>query len=106
MHAKITRKVDKILVRRPSDPRGGSRPLGPPRLLGPSRYFGLPMVNPSRPPLPPNKLYHQPLNYLGHVKDFDPNVHVRDFKAAIRTIGEIEEIVNMFSFTLGNIISN
>jgi hypothetical protein len=106
MHAKITRKVDKILVRHPSDPRGGSRPLGPLRLLGPSRYFGLPMVNPSRPPLPPNKLYHQPLNYLGYVKDFDPNVHVRVFKATIRTIGEIEEIVNMFSFTLGDIVSN
>jgi hypothetical protein len=37
------------------------------------------MVNPSRPPLPPNKSYRQPLNYLEYVKDFDLNVHVKVF---------------------------
>jgi hypothetical protein len=40
------------------------------------------------------------------VKDFDPDVHVRVFKVAIRVNGEIEdvEIVNMFSFTLKDIV--
>jgi hypothetical protein len=33
------------------------------------------MVNPGRPPLPPNRLYHQPLNYHEYVKDYDPNAH-------------------------------
>ncbi len=32
--------------------RGGSDPLGP---LG---YFGLPLANPDRSPLPPNKPYY------------------------------------------------
>jgi hypothetical protein len=66
------------------------------------------MVNPSKPPLPPNRPYRQPLNYLGYVKDFHPNVHVRVFNVAIRTNGEIEDakIVNMFSFSLRDIVSN
>jgi hypothetical protein len=40
------------------------------------------------------------------VKDFDPDVHVRVFKATIRANGEIEdvEIVNMFSFTFKDIV--
>jgi hypothetical protein len=29
------------------------------------------MVNPSTPPLPPNRPYHRPLNYHEYVKDFD-----------------------------------
>ncbi len=42
------------------------------------------------------------------MKDSDPNVHVRVFKVTIRPNGEIEDakIVNMFSFTLKDIMSN
>ncbi len=42
------------------------------------------------------------------MKDFDPNAHVRILKVPIRTNGEIEDakFVNMFSFTLGDIMSN
>jgi hypothetical protein len=60
------------------------------------------------PPLPPNKPYHQPLNYPKYVKDFDPNAHVKVFKVPIKRNGEIEDakFVNLFSFTLGNIVSN
>jgi hypothetical protein len=40
------------------------------------------------------------------VKDSDPKAHVRIFKASIRINGEIEnaEIVNLFSFTLRDIV--
>jgi hypothetical protein len=34
------------------------------------------MVNLGRPPLPPNRPYHQPFNYLEYVKDFDLDAHV------------------------------
>jgi hypothetical protein len=66
------------------------------------------MVNPSRPPLPPNRPYHRPLNYHEYVKDSNPNAHVRVFKIAIRANSEIDdvEIVNIFSFTLKDIVSN
>jgi hypothetical protein len=66
------------------------------------------MVNLGRPPLPPNKPYHQPLNYLEYVKGFDPNVHVRVFQATIKANGEIEDAktVNLFRFTLKDTISN
>ncbi len=51
MHTKMLREVDGIFVGQPSNSGGrGSGPLRPP---GPSRYFGLPMVNLSRPS------YHQ-----------------------------------------------
>ncbi len=54
------RDVNNVFVDQPSDlGRGDSNPLRP---LGPLGYFGLPMVNLGRPPLPPNKPYHQPLN--------------------------------------------
>jgi len=46
MHIEMPKEVDKIFVGQPLDPGGGgSRPLGP------LRYFGLPTVNPSKPPL-------------------------------------------------------
>jgi hypothetical protein len=64
---------------------GGSNPSGS---LG---YSRLPMVHTSMPPLPLNKTYRQPLNYPKYVKDFDPNVHVRVFKAAIKTNSEIDD---------------
>jgi hypothetical protein len=82
----MLREVNKVFVGQPLDPRKGG--LGPPAPPRSSRYFGLPMVNLCRPPLPPNKPYHRPLNYPEHVKDFDPNVHVRVFKVAIRANGE------------------
>ncbi len=63
-----------IFVRYRSNPRGGLKPSKPQGSLGPSRYFGLPMVNLGRPPLPPNRPYCWPFNYLEYVKDFDPNV--------------------------------
>jgi len=67
------------------------------------------MMNPSR------LHYHQTcliighlINYLGYVKDSNPNVHVIVSKATIRANGEIkdEEIVNLFSFTLKDIMFN
>jgi hypothetical protein len=66
-------------------------------------------MNPSR------AHYHQTcliigylINYLGYVKDSNPNVHVIVFKAAIRANGETkdEKIVNLFSFTLKDIMFN
>jgi hypothetical protein len=64
------------------------------------------MVNLGRPPLPLNRPYHWPLNYLEYVKIFDPNVHVEVFKATIKANNEIDDakIVNMFSFTLKDIM--
>jgi len=43
-----------------------------------------------------------------YVKDFGLDVHLRVFKATIRANGEIEDakFVNMFSFTLKDIVSN
>jgi hypothetical protein len=60
----------------------------------------------NKPPLPPNKPYHRPFNYLDYVKDSDPNVHVRVFKTTIRANGEIEDvdIDNLFCFTLRDIV--
>ncbi len=87
-----------VFAKQPSNLGGGG--------LGPLGYFGLPMMDLGRPPLPPNIPYCWPLNYPEYVKDFDPDVHVRVFKVAIRVNGEIEdvEIVNMFSFTLKDIV--
>jgi len=77
LHEDIPKKVNKVFVSQPSNlRRGRSDPVGP---LGPPRYFGLPMVNLGRPPLPPNRPYRQPFNYLECVKDYDPYVHVRVF---------------------------
>ncbi len=56
------------------------------------------MVNPSIPPLSPNKPHRRPLNYLEYVKDFDPNVHVKVFKVAITTNGENKKCINCQSF--------
>jgi hypothetical protein len=69
------------------------------RPLGPSRYFGLPMVNLSIPPLPPNKVYHWPFNYPEYVKDYDPYVHVGVFQVIIKTNGETKDafFFNIFS---------
>jgi hypothetical protein len=61
------------------------------------------MVNPGRPPLPPNKPYCQPLNYLQYVKDFDTNAHVRVFKANGET--KHAKIVNMFNFIFRDIVT-
>jgi hypothetical protein len=49
------------------------------------------MVNLSKLPLAPNRLYHQPLNNPKYVKDFDPDVHVRVFKATIKVNSEIDD---------------
>jgi hypothetical protein len=64
------------------------------------------MVNPSRPPLPPNKAYHRPLNYLEYVKDFDPYAHVRVFKVTIKINNETNdaETVNLFSSILRDVV--
>jgi len=64
------------------------------------------MVNISRPPLPPNRPYCWPFNYLEYVKDSNLDVHVKVLKVAIRTNGETEDakIGNLFSFTLRNIV--
>jgi hypothetical protein len=65
------------------------------------------MVHPVRPPLPLNKPYCRPFNYLEYVKDSDSNVHVRVFEAAIRTNSETNDakIVNLFNFSLRDIVS-
>jgi len=96
----MPRKVNRVWASQPLDRRGGdSNPPRPPRPLG---LFGLPMVNPKRQPLPPNRPYHWPLNYHKYVKDFDPDAYVRVFKVAIRANSEINDvkIVNMFNFPL------
>jgi hypothetical protein len=49
------------------------------------------MVHLCKPPLPPSKPYGQPFNYPKYVKDSDPNVHVRVFKAAIRANSETND---------------
>jgi hypothetical protein len=49
------------------------------------------MVYPSRPPLPPNRPYCQPFNYLEYDKNSIPNVHVKVFKIAIRTNNETND---------------
>jgi hypothetical protein len=66
------------------------------------------MVNLSRPPLPLNKVYRQPFNYPEYVKDYDPYVHVGVFLFVIKANGETKDakIVNLFSFTLRNIMYN
>jgi hypothetical protein len=48
--------------------------------------------------------FKRPLNYLEYKKNYDPDVHVRVFKAAIKVNNETtnEEIKNMFNFTLKN----
>jgi hypothetical protein len=98
----MLKEVDKIFVGQPLDLGGGG--LDPPRPPKPSGYFELPMMNPSRSPLPPKRPYRRPLNYLEYVKDVDPNAHVRVFKVAIRT--NDVEIVNLFNFTFKNNVSN
>jgi hypothetical protein len=85
----MPREVDMIFVGRPLDPGGGG--LGPTRPPKPLRYFGLPMMNLGRPPLPPNMPYHQPLNYPKYAKDVDPNVRVKVFKVAIKANGETDD---------------
>ncbi len=79
----MTKEVDKIFARQPLDPRGGLDPLRPPRPWG---YFRVPMMNMNIPPLPPNKPYCRPPNYLEYVKDFDPNAQIKVFKVAFRSI--------------------
>jgi hypothetical protein len=49
------------------------------------------MVHLGKPPLPPNKPYHQPFNYLEYVKDFDPDAHVKIFKVAIKANSETND---------------
>jgi len=102
LHEDIPREVNIVFVNQPLNPReGGPNPLGPPGPRGSLTYFGLPMVNLNTPPLPPNRPYRWPHNYLEYVKIFDLDVHVRVFKVTIRTNSETydEKIINMFSFT-------
>jgi hypothetical protein len=65
-------------------------------------------MNSSRTPLPPNKPYCWPLNYLEYVKDSNLDAHVRVFKVAIKANGETDdvEIVNLFNFTFKDIVFN
>jgi hypothetical protein len=66
------------------------------------------MVHPGKSPLPLSRPYRQPLIYPEYVKDLNPNAYVRVFKATIRANSETNDakIVNLFSFTLRDIISN
>jgi len=105
----MPKELNKTFTRQPSYlGTGRLRPPERPRLQGPSCYFGLPMRNPCRSPLPQNKLYRQPFNYPKYVKNSNPDVHVRVFKTTIKANGETKDvkIVNMFSFTLKDIMFN
>ncbi len=55
LHEDFRTKVNKVFASQPLD-QGGStlNSLGPPK---PPRYFGLSMVHPCRPTLPPSKPY-------------------------------------------------
>jgi hypothetical protein len=46
----------------------------------------------NKPPLPRSRPYCWPFNYPKYVKDFDPNVRVKIFKATIRANSERFEI--------------
>jgi hypothetical protein len=63
-------------------------------------------MNSSKPPLPPNRPYRRPFNYLEYVKDSNPDAHVRVFKATIRSNGETNDakIDNLFSFTFKDVV--
>ncbi len=101
LHEDFLREVNKVFASQQLDQGGGG--LNPPR---PPTYIGLLLVHPSRPPLPLNKSYHWPFNYLEYVKDFDPNTHVGVFKADFRTNNETNDarMIYMFSFTLKDIM--
>jgi hypothetical protein len=60
------------------------------------------------PPLPPNRPYRWPFNYLEYVKDFYLDAHVKVFKAAIRANNQTSDakIINLFNFTFTNSVSN
>jgi hypothetical protein len=51
---------------------------------------------------PTNKLPYRKLQYPTYVKDTNRDAHIKVFKKAIQTNGEIMEvdIINMFGFTL------
>ncbi len=99
--------MDNIFAKQPSYLRRGRSWLPkPPRPPRPSSYFGLPVMNPSRPPLSPNKPYRWPFNYLKYMKNSNLNAHVKVVKDAIKTNGERKDVnfVNLFSCTLRNIV--
>ncbi len=52
-------------------------------------------------PKPSTKLPYKKLEYPTYVKDIDPDVHIKVFKKAIKSNGEIMEvdIINLFGFT-------
>jgi hypothetical protein len=64
------------------------------------------MVHLGKSPLPPSRPYRRPLTSPEYVKYFDPNVHVKVFKAAIITNNETNDAknVNLFNFTLKDIM--
>jgi hypothetical protein len=89
LHEDIPREVNKVFANQPSDLGGGGS--NPPRPLRPLGYFGLPMVNLGKSPLPPNKPYCWPLNYPEYVKDYNPYAHVKVFKVAIKVNSETND---------------
>jgi hypothetical protein len=66
------------------------------------------MVNLGRSLLLPNRPYCRPLNYPKYDKDFDLDVDVKMFKTAIRINNKTYDvkIVNLFNFTLRDIMSD
>jgi hypothetical protein len=56
VHTEMPKKMNKVFARQPSNL--GSEGSGPLRPLRPLGYFGLPMMDPGKPPLPPNRPYH------------------------------------------------
>jgi hypothetical protein len=71
VHEEMPREVNRVFVGQLLDlGRGNLYPQGP------SGYDGLPVENPSRPPLAPNKPNCWPLNYPKYVKDSNLDAHV------------------------------
>ncbi len=104
LHEDFPKEVNIVFTSQPLNQGGGD--LDPLGLARPPRYFGLLMVHLGRPPLPPSRPYHRPLNYPKYVKDYD--VHVKVFKVAIQVDNEIDDakIVNLFIFTLKDTMSD
>jgi hypothetical protein len=49
------------------------------------------MVNPCRPPLPPNRPFCRPLNYHEYVKDCDLDAHARMFEVVFKVNSETND---------------
>jgi hypothetical protein len=74
----------------------------PPNLGNPPKPLGGATTTVVQLVVPYFRPFRRPLNYPKCMKDFDPDVHVRIFKAIIKANDEIidEEIASLFNFVL------